>query len=279
MPPRSTAPTWPGSSPSAPSTWPTNAPWPRGQPPWTCAARSSRWIGMPDRIPISVTVNNRTYTRTVEPRLLLSDFLRHHLRLARRGVRAWRVRRMHGAGRRPTGALVPDAGRPGRSTPASRRSKAWPKKTEAARLHPIQQAFWDSHGLQCGFCTAGLLITTVALLRDNPRPVMTRDSGRAERQPVPLHGLSEHRRAVRLARSGVMAALVPGNEDPRLLRGLGSYVDDIDPPGVLHAAILRSPYGHARIADPSMSPPPALTQACTPSTPQPTWARSTSPRR
>jgi aerobic carbon-monoxide dehydrogenase large subunit len=36
------------------------------------------------------------------------------------------------------------------------------------------------------------------------------------------------------------------NEDPRLLRGLGSYVDDIDPPGVLHAAILRSPFGHAR---------------------------------
>ncbi|MBV9172305.1 MAG: xanthine dehydrogenase family protein molybdopterin-binding subunit, partial [Chloroflexi bacterium] len=38
------------------------------------------------------------------------------------------------------------------------------------------------------------------------------------------------------------------NEDPRLLRGLGSFVDDIDPPGVLHVAILRSPYGHAEIA-------------------------------
>src|SRR5215472_18608250 len=37
------------------------------------------------------------------------------------------------------------------------------------------------------------------------------------------------------------------NEDPRLLRGVGCYVDDIDPPSVLHAAILRSPYGHARI--------------------------------
>jgi len=37
------------------------------------------------------------------------------------------------------------------------------------------------------------------------------------------------------------------NEDPRLLRGMGCFVDDIDPPGVLHAAILRSPYGHARI--------------------------------
>ena len=44
-----------------------------------------------------------------------------------------------------------------------------------------------------------------------------------------------------------MAAPVRRNEDPRLLRGMGSFVDDIDPPGVLHAAILRSPHGHARI--------------------------------
>src|SRR5438094_71888 len=44
-----------------------------------------------------------------------------------------------------------------------------------------------------------------------------------------------------------MSAPVRRNEDPRLLRGMGSFVDDIDPPGVLHAAILRSPYGHARI--------------------------------
>src|SRR5438552_9716983 len=43
-----------------------------------------------------------------------------------------------------------------------------------------------------------------------------------------------------------MSAPVRRNEDPRLLRGMGSYVDDIDPQGVLHAAILRSPYGHAR---------------------------------
>lgn len=44
-----------------------------------------------------------------------------------------------------------------------------------------------------------------------------------------------------------MSTPVRRNEDPRLLRGMGAYVDDIDPPGVLHAAILRSPYGHARI--------------------------------
>src|SRR5581483_3322406 len=44
-----------------------------------------------------------------------------------------------------------------------------------------------------------------------------------------------------------IGAPIRRNEDPRLLRGLGSFVDDLDPAGVLHAAILRSPYGHARI--------------------------------
>ena len=37
-------------------------------------------------------------------------------------------------------------------------------------LHPLQEAFWETHGLQCGFCTPGILITVQALLRDNPRP-------------------------------------------------------------------------------------------------------------
>ena len=44
-----------------------------------------------------------------------------------------------------------------------------------------------------------------------------------------------------------IGARVARNEDPRLLRGLGSFVDDVEPPGCLHAAILRGPYGHARI--------------------------------
>jgi carbon-monoxide dehydrogenase small subunit len=38
------------------------------------------------------------------------------------------------------------------------------------RLHPVQQAFWDAHGLQCGFCTSGMLISTLALLRQRPSP-------------------------------------------------------------------------------------------------------------
>ncbi len=45
-----------------------------------------------------------------------------------------------------------------------------------------------------------------------------------------------------------LGARIPRNEDPRLLRGLGTFVDDIDPPGLLHAAVLRSPHAHARLA-------------------------------
>ena len=45
----------------------------------------------------------------------------------------------------------------------------------------------------------------------------------------------------------LIGARIPRNEDPRLLRGLGSFVDDIEPRGVLHAACLRSPHAHARI--------------------------------
>ena len=42
--------------------------------------------------------------------------------------------------------------------------------SDPKRLHPLQQAFHDHHGLQCGFCTPGILITLIELLRDNPNP-------------------------------------------------------------------------------------------------------------
>ena len=41
---------------------------------------------------------------------------------------------------------------------------------EGATLHPLQQGFWDQHGLQCGFCTPGMLLTSYALLKHNPNP-------------------------------------------------------------------------------------------------------------
>jgi carbon-monoxide dehydrogenase small subunit len=41
---------------------------------------------------------------------------------------------------------------------------------EGDRLHPLQQAFWDHHGLQCGFCTPGILLTAKAFLEEHPQP-------------------------------------------------------------------------------------------------------------
>jgi carbon-monoxide dehydrogenase small subunit len=41
---------------------------------------------------------------------------------------------------------------------------------DGATLHPLQQAFWDCHGLQCGYCTPGMLMTSLVLLKHNPNP-------------------------------------------------------------------------------------------------------------
>ena len=60
-------------------------------------------------------------------------------------------------------------------------------------LHPLQQAFMDEHGLQCGFCTPGMLMRGYRFLQENPNPERRRNSPRYGRQPVPLHRLPEHR--------------------------------------------------------------------------------------
>ncbi len=124
---------------------------------------------MPDRHTIAVTVNGTRYERTVEPRLLLSDFLRHELRLTGTHVGC-----EHGVCGACT-VLVDDA--PARSclmlavqTDGARITTVEGLANADGELHPIQQAFWDAHGLQCGFCTSGMLITTVALLREVPHP-------------------------------------------------------------------------------------------------------------
>ena len=123
---------------------------------------------MPERLAISVRVNGRTYERTVEPRLLLTDFLRHHLRLTGTHVGC-----EHGVCGACT-VLVDE--QPARSCLmlAVQADGAEITTVEGLacgeQLHPLQEAFWDAHGLQCGFCTSGMLITSLALLRDCPHP-------------------------------------------------------------------------------------------------------------
>ena len=63
----------------------------------------------------------------------------------------------------------------------------------ASELHPLQEGFKDEHGLQCGFCTPGMMLAAKALLDREPRPHRGRRALGAVRQPVPLHRLPEHR--------------------------------------------------------------------------------------
>jgi aerobic-type carbon monoxide dehydrogenase small subunit (CoxS/CutS family) len=116
---------------------------------------------------VRVTVNGVEYERSVEPRRLLSDFLRHDL-----GLTGTHVGCEHGVCGACT--ILVD-GEPVRSCLmfAVQVHGATLETVEglaqsAERLHPLQQAFWDRHGLQCGFCTPGFLMTLKAVLAEEP---------------------------------------------------------------------------------------------------------------
>ncbi len=118
---------------------------------------------------ITLIVNNKTHTRTVEPRLLLSDFLRHELELTGTHVGC-----EHGVCGACTILLD---GVPVRSclTFAVQANEHEIMTVEGlsndpANLHPLQQAFWEAHGLQCGFCTPGFLMTILPFLKENLDP-------------------------------------------------------------------------------------------------------------
>jgi carbon-monoxide dehydrogenase small subunit len=124
---------------------------------------------VPDRRAIAVTVNGVHFERAVEPRMLLSDFLRHELRLTGTHVGC-----EHGVCGACT-VLVDDE--PARSclmlavqADGARVTTVEGLAPDGSTLHPLQEAFWDAHGLQCGFCTPGVLMTAMALLRAQPHP-------------------------------------------------------------------------------------------------------------
>jgi len=116
-----------------------------------------------------VTVNGIQYERDVEPRLLLSDFLRQDL-----GLTGTHVGCEHGVCGACTILLD---GEPVRSclmlavqADGAAVSTVEGLAPSADELHPLQAAFREAHGLQCGFCTPGILMTMVAFLRDRPTP-------------------------------------------------------------------------------------------------------------
>lgn len=125
-------------------------------------------VGTEHRV-IRVVVNGVPYERDVEARLLLSDFLRHEL-----GLTGTHVGCEHGV----CGACtVLFDGEPVRSCLllAVQADGHVIETVEGlapseAELHPLQRAFWEKHGLQCGYCTPGMLMVLKAFLAEHPNP-------------------------------------------------------------------------------------------------------------
>ncbi|ACZ37670.1 (2Fe-2S)-binding protein [Sphaerobacter thermophilus] len=118
---------------------------------------------------ISVTVNGVTHERDVDVRRLLADFLRYDLGLTgthvgcEQGVCGACTVLLDGEAVRSCITMAVQAD--GCSITTIEGLAPGP-----GELHPIQQAFWEHHGLQCGFCTPGFVISAYAFLQDNPRP-------------------------------------------------------------------------------------------------------------
>jgi carbon-monoxide dehydrogenase small subunit len=117
---------------------------------------------------ITVTVNGEAHEADVEPRLLLVHFLRDTLGLTGTHV---------GCDTSNCGACTVHVG--GESAKSctmlavqadGREIKTIEGMASEPTLHPLQQAFWDQHGLQCGFCTPGMIMQAAWLLADNPDP-------------------------------------------------------------------------------------------------------------
>jgi carbon-monoxide dehydrogenase small subunit len=120
------------------------------------------------QMPVTITVNRKVRTASVEPRLLLVHFLREHLRLTGTHI---------GCDTSQCGSCTVLID--GRSVKSCTIFAVQADGSEVitieglagnGELHRMQQAFWDEHGLQCGYCTPGMIMAAVALLADNPAP-------------------------------------------------------------------------------------------------------------
>ena len=119
-------------------------------------------------VAVTVTVNGKTYKNEVEPRLLLVHYLRDVLGLTGTHVGCDTSQcgactvHVDGKAVKSCSMLAVQADGTDVRTIESLRSDG--------ELHPIQTAFWEKHGLQCGFCTPGMIMTAVDLLSRNPDP-------------------------------------------------------------------------------------------------------------
>lgn len=119
--------------------------------------------------PVTITINEKIYKQEVESRLLLSDFLRHEL-----GLTGTHVGCEHGVcgactilfdGESMRSCLIFAVQADGHEI-----ITVEGLAQDRDKLHPLQQSFWEAHGLQCGYCTPGILMTLIPFLKQNPDP-------------------------------------------------------------------------------------------------------------
>jgi aerobic carbon-monoxide dehydrogenase small subunit len=119
------------------------------------------------KVPVSITVNGVRRSHVVEPRLLLVHYLRETLDLTGTNV---------GCDTSQCGACtVLLDGRAVKSctllaAQADGRKITTIEGLGNGKLHPLQEAFWEKHGLQCGFCTPGMILTACEILERYPKP-------------------------------------------------------------------------------------------------------------
>ena len=117
---------------------------------------------------VSLTVNGKVRKADIDSRLLLVHFLREHLSLTGTNI---------GCDTSQCGACTVLLD--GKAVKACTVLAVMADGAEVTtieglaqngKLHPLQQAFWDNHGLQCGYCTSGMIMAATEILKDNPHP-------------------------------------------------------------------------------------------------------------
>jgi len=127
---------------------------------------------MTQSIPVSITINGSRTERAVEPRTLLVHFLREELDLT--GVHIGCESTLCGActvhlnGRAVKSCTILAVQADGQEV-----TTIEGLASSAENLHPLQIGFWEKHGLQCGYCTPGMITAAKQLLDDNPTPTET----------------------------------------------------------------------------------------------------------
>jgi xanthine dehydrogenase YagT iron-sulfur-binding subunit len=135
--------------------------------PEAAEAQAVRTVG-PGAVPIELDVNGRVHKLQVEPRVTLLDALRTRLeitgakRVCDRGACGACTMLVDGKTIYSCSTLAIEA--------QGKRIRTVESLAEGTVLHPVQQAFCDRDGLMCGFCTPGFIVSTAALLEQNPKP-------------------------------------------------------------------------------------------------------------